>query len=111
MHGRAGVRVRGLHDGRRSDPRTRIPPGCGAHSASLAVSRPSFALVIVSLAAPVTAIAAQARHSIVTLRTVPAMPVRGTVALVVVRAVDSASRVTSVDGEAAGEPLHFEYVR
>jgi hypothetical protein len=50
----------------------------------------------------------QARHP-VTVRTIPAVPTRGTVALVVVRSTDSAARVISVDGEAAGEPLHFEH--
>jgi murein DD-endopeptidase MepM/ murein hydrolase activator NlpD len=58
------------------------------------------------LAAP--RIDAQAGHPVVTLRTIPAVPVRGTVALVVVRSTDSAARVITVEGEAAGEPLHFE---
>ena len=53
---------------------------------------------------------AQTKPAAVTLRTIPAVPVRGTLALVVVRSTDSTSRVTSVDGEAAGEPLHFERV-
>lgn len=54
--------------------------------------------------------AAQTKPAAVTVRTVPAVPVRGTLALVVVRARDSTSKVTAVDGEAAGEPLHFEHV-
>jgi peptidase M23-like protein len=53
---------------------------------------------------------AQTKPAAVTVRTVPAVPMRGTLALVVVRSTDATSRVASVDGEAAGEPLHFERV-
>jgi hypothetical protein len=53
-------------------------------------------------------IEAQVRHSRVTVHTVPGIPVRGTVALIVVRPIDTGVGLVSVDGEAAGEPLHFE---
>jgi hypothetical protein len=53
-------------------------------------------------------IEAQARHSRVTVQTVPGIPVRGTLALIVVRPIDTGMGLVSVDGEAAEEPLHFE---
>jgi murein DD-endopeptidase MepM/ murein hydrolase activator NlpD len=39
---------------------------------------------------------------------VPAVPTRGTVIRLMVRAADSTDAVLTVDGEAAGEPLHFQ---
>jgi murein DD-endopeptidase MepM/ murein hydrolase activator NlpD len=51
---------------------------------------------------------AQTGNAVVTLRAVPAMPMRGTVVRLVVRSTDSTEALVGVGGEAAGEPLHFE---
>lgn len=59
-----------------------------------------------SLAA--TGAAAQSGNSRVTLRSVPAVPARGTIVRLVVDLADSADALPGVEGEAAGEPLHFE---
>lgn len=51
---------------------------------------------------------APARAPGVTLHTIPAVPLRGTVATVVVRVAESTQAALDVEGEAAEEPLHFE---
>jgi murein DD-endopeptidase MepM/ murein hydrolase activator NlpD len=61
-----------------------------------------------SVAAP--AAIAQTGSAEVTLRAVPAVPVRGTVVRLVVQFTDSSGTLPGVEGEAAGEPLHFEEV-
>ena len=61
---------------------------------------------LVLLAAP--RVGAQAKRPVVMVRTIPAVPVRGTLAVVIVRSTDSTARLLSVDGDASGEPLHFE---
>lgn len=71
------------------------------------------ALVVAVLAAASLAgprAGAQTGHAGVTLRAVPAVPVHGTVVRLVVRSTDSADALLGVEGEAAGEPLHFEAV-
>lgn len=49
-----------------------------------------------------------ARGPIVTLHTVPIVPLRGTAATIVVRLTDSSHAPRGIEGEAADEPLHFE---
>ncbi len=44
----------------------------------------------------------------VSLRSVPATPVRGSLARLIVRSTDSTETLVGVEGEAFGEPLHFE---
>jgi hypothetical protein len=44
----------------------------------------------------------------VTLRTIPSPPLRGSLASLVVRATDTSETLLAVEGEASGEPLHFE---
>ena len=51
---------------------------------------------------------AQAGNARVTLRAAPAVPVRGTIVRLLVHATDSTAMLPGVEGEAAGEPLHFE---
>lgn len=51
---------------------------------------------------------AQASPSAVTIHTIPLVPVRGSLAWLVVRSADATKMVLGVEGEAAEEPLHFE---
>jgi len=68
--------------------------------------------VIVTMAAAAFLAAAgaeaQAGNAAVTLRAVPAVPVRGTIVRLVVHFTDTTDTLPRVEGEAAGEPLHFE---
>jgi murein DD-endopeptidase MepM/ murein hydrolase activator NlpD len=73
----------------------------------VSIGRFAVAVVVLSVLA-LPRVEAQAIHP-VTIRTVPAVPIRGTIALVVVHPADSLVKLLSVDGEAAGEPLHFEH--
>jgi murein DD-endopeptidase MepM/ murein hydrolase activator NlpD len=66
------------------------------------------ALIAAAMLWSASPIAAQASGPVVRVRTIPAVPMRGTIATLVVRAVDSTVTLTSVEGEAADEPLHFE---
>jgi murein DD-endopeptidase MepM/ murein hydrolase activator NlpD len=66
----------------------------------------AFVVAVVRLlAAP--GVEAQAGRT-ATVHTIPAVPTRGTIAIIVVRPVGSGATALSVDGDAAGEPLHFE---
>jgi murein DD-endopeptidase MepM/ murein hydrolase activator NlpD len=68
------------------------------------------ALALLMIAGLTESGAAQSQARTVRVRPVPAVPVRGTIARLVV-VPDSATSndsLTGVDGEAAGEPLHFE---
>jgi len=51
---------------------------------------------------------AQAAEAAVTLRAIPAAPVRGTIVRLVAHFADSTDMPPGLEGEAAGEPLHFE---
>ncbi len=71
------------------------------------VSRAGAGVVaVVALSAP--PLQAQIAHPVVVLRAIPAVPARGTVAWLVVRSTDSREGLLGVEGEAAGEALHFE---
>jgi murein DD-endopeptidase MepM/ murein hydrolase activator NlpD len=64
----------------------------------------------VLLTAALQAAATRTRVPVVTLHTIPAVPLRGAVATVVVRLSSSAQAPIDIAGEAADEPLHFEPV-
>jgi hypothetical protein len=46
----------------------------------------------------------------VSLRTIPATPIRGSLTRLIVRATDTSETLLAVEGEASGESLHFEAV-
>ncbi len=51
---------------------------------------------------------AQGGQAPISFRTIPATPVRGSLIRLIVRPAASAETLLGVEGEAAGEPLHFE---
>lgn len=53
-------------------------------------------------------LAAQVTIRPIALHTVPAPPIRGSLTRLVVRSTDSTETLFGVEGEASGEPLHFE---
>ncbi len=66
------------------------------------------AAILAGIAMQTPAPPAPARAPVVTVHTIPDVPLRGTVATVVVRPVDSARAPLHLEGEAAEEFLHFE---
>lgn len=69
---------------------------------------PTLVLAVATMFWSSLPISAQTRSPVVRVRTIPAVPVRGTVSTLIVRATDSTLTLTRVEGEAADEPLHFE---
>jgi murein DD-endopeptidase MepM/ murein hydrolase activator NlpD len=66
------------------------------------------ALLLLGAAVQAAAGPGSARAPVVTLSTIPAVPLRGTVATLVVRPGDSSDAPLDIEGQAADEPLHFE---
>jgi murein DD-endopeptidase MepM/ murein hydrolase activator NlpD len=65
-------------------------------------------LLLAAVLSALRTLTAQAPPPILSIHTIPTAPVRGSLALVVISIADSMGPPLAIEGDAAGEPLHFQ---